>query len=256
MYKTLCCIVIGLLITVLSNAQQNTSIGSNEKLVYKASYNMSGLLTEIAQVSMETEIVKTKTSSLLHLKCIATTYSKWDNFFKIRDLYEAYVNPETLKPRLYKRNIYEGGYVKKVKYIFNHSKKTVSSTISKGNGVEQKKTLKLNLGTNDLISTLYQIRNMDIAKASVGNTQKIRVLFDNKERDILLKYVGKESIGVTGMGTKECYKIIISTNEASLQGSEQNIIWLTADTKKIPVLIKFAIPVGTGKLELASAQGV
>ena len=97
---------------------------------------------------------------------------------------------------------------------------------------------------------------MDIGKASVGDTQQLNVLFDNKVKTVVLKYVGKESVAVAGMGSKECYKIVVSANEASLKGSGQNIIWLTADSKRIPVLIKFAIPVGTGKLELSSAQGV
>ena len=256
MNKTFYCVIAGLFLSLCSSAQQNTTIGNNEKLVYKASYNMSGLLTQIAQVSMETETVTTKKGSLLHLKCIAATYSKWDDFFKIRDLYEAYVNPNTLKPRLYKRDINEGGYIKKVKYIFNYGKKTVSSTMTKGNGSEQKKTLTLNQSTHDLVSTLYQIRNMDIGKASIGDAQQLNVLFDNKVKTVVLKYVGKESIAVAGVGTKECYKIVVSANEASLKGRGQNIIWLTADSKRIPVLIKFAIPVGTGKLELSSAQGV
>ena len=31
---------------------QNNAIGANEKLVFTASYNMSGLLTDLAQVTM------------------------------------------------------------------------------------------------------------------------------------------------------------------------------------------------------------
>ena len=46
----------------------------------------------------------------------AATYSKWDNFFKINDLYESYVHPSSLKPYLYKRDISEGGYYKFMQY--------------------------------------------------------------------------------------------------------------------------------------------
>jgi hypothetical protein len=41
-----------------------------------------------------------------------------------------------------------------------------------------------------------------------------------------------------------------------LKGKDQNIIWLTADSKKIPALIKFSIPVGTGQLKLSSVSGI
>ena len=106
---------------------QNTSIGTNEKLTFSASYNMSGLLTEIAQVTMETSEVKTSSSTLLRLKCSAATYSSFDSYFKIRDLYESYVSPTSLTPFLYKRDINEGTYNKFEQYKFNHKSRNVES---------------------------------------------------------------------------------------------------------------------------------
>lgn len=61
---------------------QNNAVGNNEKLVFTASYNMSGLLTDLAQVTMETSEVKTSKSTLLRLKCKARTFTKWDNFLR------------------------------------------------------------------------------------------------------------------------------------------------------------------------------
>src|SRR5690606_18693028 len=110
---------------------QNSAFKAGEKLTFAASYNMSGVLTELAQVNMETSEIKTSKATLLRLKCTAATYSKWDNFFKIRDLYESYVSPTTVKPYLYKRDIYEGGYSKFVQYKYSHSKGTVASVIKK-----------------------------------------------------------------------------------------------------------------------------
>ena len=94
---------------------------------------MSGILNDIAQVTMETSNVKTSKATLLRLKCTAATYSKWDNFFKIRDLYESYVSPKTLTPFLYKRNINEGGYFKAMKYTYSHKTKTIKSVQTKKN---------------------------------------------------------------------------------------------------------------------------
>ena len=110
-----------------------SQIQSGEKLVFAASYNMSGLMTQLAQVTMETETMKTSKNTFLHLSCQASTYSKWDSFFKIRDLYESYVNPMTLKPSLYKRNIFEGGFTKTEKYIFKPDGKTIISTSKRKN---------------------------------------------------------------------------------------------------------------------------
>ncbi|SHJ50376.1 Protein of unknown function [Arenibacter nanhaiticus] len=237
-------------------SQENTTVKSGEKLVYAASYNISGLLTQLAQVTMEVQEVKTSKSTMLHLKCTAATFEKWDSFFKIRDLYEAYVNPKTLKPVLYKRDVYEGGYIKKEKYIFNYTKRTVKSSVSKKNGIVKETIVPIDYNTNDVISTLYQLRNMDISKAKPGDKLSLKVIFDNTEKNVAVKYVGKEDIVLKDLGKTTCYKIQLLTQEAKLQGKGENIIYLTADAKKLPALIKFSIPVGSGQLTLISSKGI
>ncbi|WP_405206922.1 DUF3108 domain-containing protein [Aquimarina sp. LLG6339-5] len=239
--------------TIKAQKNSNTSIGESEKLVYTASYNMSGLLTNLAQVTMQTTRVNTGKSNYLRLKCSASTYSKWDSFFKIRDVYEAYVNPSNLTPYLYKRDINEGGYIKKEKYVYSHKKKTIKATMQKKKEPNTK-VLKMRSSTYDVVSTLYHIRNMDIEKAPVGTNQKITILFDRKPQTAYLKLLGKETISTKTMGNKECYKIAVNNN--SLKGTNKNIVYLTADNNKVPVLIKFSIPAGTGQLSLTQASGL
>lgn len=234
---------------------QNTSIGNNEKLTFSASYNMSGLLTEIAQVTMETSEVKTSNATLLKLKCSAATYSSFDNYFKIRDLYESYVSPTTLVPYLYKRDINEGNYYKFEQYKFNRKANTVSSTMKKKK-TEENKTIKIGTNTRDIVSTIYHIRNLDISKANPGDSQSFTFLFDNKELIINVTYLKKETIG-TNLGKKECYKLAIGLkNDDALKGTNENLLWLTADGNKLPVYAKFKIAVGTGELKLKSATGL
>ncbi|WP_040250575.1 DUF3108 domain-containing protein [Psychroserpens mesophilus] len=248
-----------LFVSVIINAQ-NTAIGTNEKLTFSASYNMSGLLTELAQVTMETSEVKTSTSTLLKLKCTAATYSKWDSFFKIRDLYESYVSPKTLTPYLYKRDISEGGYEKFMQYKFKHKTNSIESIKRKkrgdGSTWEEKKKFNISATTKDLVSTIYNIRNLDIHKATPGDNQVFKVVFDNEEFLINVKYLSKETIN-TSIGKKECYKLAISIKNSSvLKGNNDNLLWLTADANKIPVLAKFKIPVGNGELKIVSATGL
>jgi len=235
---------------------QNRAVKSGEKFVYAASYNMSGLMTQIAQVTMETETVKTAKNTLLHLSCEAATYSKWDSFFKIRDVYEAYVNPNTLRPSLYKRDILEGKYTKKEKYIFKNEGRTIESTMTKKNMAPTKKTFNVGDSTADAVSTIYQLRNVDFSKFKVGQTKTFTVIFDEKEMTASAKYMGRETISAGNLGKKECYKISIAAKTQALKGNDKNIIWLTADAAKVPAKISFSIPVGTGQLTLTNASGL
>ena len=244
------------IILVFSFIISFSQIKPNERLVYSASYNMSGLMTQLAQVTMETEMMETSKNTFLHLSCQAATFSKWDSFFKIRDLYESYVNPSTLKPSLYKRSINEGGYTKTEKYLFKSDGKTIISTSKKKNKPETKKTFTVGTSTQDIVSIIYKLRTIDFQNYKNGQTKSFVIVFDEKEIPVLVKFMGNETVSAGNLGTKNCYKISISAKTDALKGKDKNLIWITADTKKIPALIKFSIPVGTGQLSLSNATGI
>jgi hypothetical protein len=244
------------IILILAFSISFSQIKPNERLVYAASYNMSGLMTQLAQVTMETEMMATSKNNFLHLSCQAATFSKWDSFFKIRDLYESYVNPSTLKPSLYKRSINEGGYTKTEKYLFKSDGKTIISTSKKKNKPETKKTFTVGTSTQDIVSIIYKLRTIDFQNYKNGQTKSFVIVFDEKEIPVLVKFMGNETVSAGNLGTKNCYKISISAKTDALKGKDKNLIWITADTKKIPALIKFSIPVGTGQLSLSNATGI
>jgi len=249
-------LILTVLFSLSISAQGNTSVKSGEKFIFAASYNMSGLMTQLAQVTMETETVKTSKKTLLHLVSEATTYSKWDTFFKIRDRYESYVDPITLRPSLYKRDIFEGKYTKKEKYIFKNDGRTIESTVNKKNKPETKKTFQVNSGTQDVISILYKLRTINFNTFKPGQTKSFVVVFDEKEMGVSAKYLGKETINAGNLGKKVCYKISIGAKTNKLKGTDKNIIYLTADAAQVPALIQFSIPVGTGQLKLTNATGI
>ena len=254
--------ICSLLLVTSTIGQNNNAFKAGEKLTFSASYNMSGILTDIAEVKMETSAVNTNGTTLYRLKCSAATYSNFDSFFKIRDLYESYVNPKTVAPYLYQRDISEGGYYKFVKYKYNYKTNSVKSLIRKKTKAtasgfwDQNKNVKINSGTRDIVSTIYKLRTLDIHKAPTGASDTFTVLFDNKETKCRFTLLGKETIN-TAIGKKECYKIAISVvNSDVLKGSNNNILWLTADENKIPVYAKFKIAVGSGELKIKSATGL
>ncbi|MFG6685975.1 DUF3108 domain-containing protein [Mariniflexile sp. HNIBRBA6329] len=250
-------LLFSLLLALNTNVSaQNKAITAGEKLTYTASYNMSGVLTDIAQVTMEASEVKTSKATLLKLKCTAATYSKWDSFFKIRDLYESYVNPNSLAPYLYNRDVNEGNYYKNMKYTFSNGTNTVKSVMKKKNNYVENNSIKINSGTKDIVSTLYYMRILDYKSMPVGTKKSFNILFDNEEVKGIITYLGKETLA-TAIGKKECYKLAIASSEADvLQGSNSNFLWLTADENKIIVYGKFKIPVGNGELKIKTATGL
>ena len=247
--------IIGIFMILCSfNTDKSNQIPSGEKLVYAGSYNMSGLMTQLAQVTLSTEMVNTSNKTYLHLNCELATFSKWDKFFKIRDTYEAYVNPTTLKPSLYKRNIDEGGWTKKEKYVFKGN--SVTSTAKRKNCEETTKTFTIGGSTQDVVSLMYKIRTLDFNKMKTGQSQSFVIVFDETQIPVTIKLLGTETVSAGNLGSKNCFKLSIGAKTDVLKGKDKNLIYLTADSKKIPVLMKFSIPVGTGQLALTSATGI
>lgn len=217
---------------------------------------MSGLMTQLAQVTMSTETIRTSKKSFLHLNFEASTFSKWDSFFKIRDLYETYVDPATLKPSLYKRGIYEGGYTKTEKYIFSPDGRSITSSTRKKTGPETRKVFPIGGSTRDIISMIYKLRTVNFAQFKPGQSVSFSVVFDEKEYPVYVKYMGVETVSAGVFGKKQCFKLSIAARTDKLRGKDKNLIWITADAAKVPVLIRFSIPVGTGQLSLSSASGI
>jgi hypothetical protein len=231
-------------------------IKPNERLTYSASYNMSGLMTQLAQVNLSTDEVKTSKRTFLHLSLEAATFSKWDTYFKIRDLYESYVNPSNLKPGLYKRNIFEGAYSKTEKYIFNPTGTQINCTSKINRNPEKTNSVTIGSNTIDFVTMVYKLRTIDFSKFKNGQVASFVVVFDEKEYPVYIKLMGKEIISVEKFGKKECYILSIGAKTDRLKGKDKNLIWLTTDSKRLPVLIRFSIPVGTGQLSLISATGI
>lgn len=240
--------------TSFSQELSSKSFKSGEHLSYQASYNMSGVLTTFAEVNMNVSTVKTSKNSYLHIKCTANTYTKWDSFFKIRDLYEAYVTPHTITPVLYKRDNNENGTIRKEKYIYKGT--NVQATYVRGQSGEIKANFTIPPATKDIVSTLYSIRNLPISNAKNGDQKDFNIVFDRKTISATLLFLGTETIS-TVLGQKKCYKIGVSLKKDNLlKGKTNNIIYITADKNKVPVLIKFNIPVGSGQLKLTNAQNL
>ena len=231
-------------------------IKPNETLVFAASYEVSGMMTNIAQVTMRTEPMNTAKKSYLHLSLEVATFAKWDSFFKIRDLYESYVDPTSLKPSLYKRNVFEGGYFKTEKYTFLPDGKSITSVSKRMKKPEVTKNVKIGPTTRDVVSMVYKLRTVDFSKVKVGQTVPFTIVFDSKEYPVSVKLLGKETVNAGNLGKKECYKLAVGAKTNKLKGADKNIIWLSTDSKHIPCMIKFSIPVGVGQLTLSRATGI
>jgi|WetSurMetagenome_2_1015567.scaffolds.fasta_scaffold41130_5 hypothetical protein len=242
-------------LTGFSQPLINTAFQSGESLRFKGSYFMSSLWADLAEVKTDVTDFNSGGKSLYTITATASTYSNYDSFFKIRDLFQTWIDKNEVKPYIFKRVVDEGGYRFNMKYIIQRNILQAKFEFIR-NGRTRNSVIKITENTQDLVSVLYYVRTIDFEKMAVNKTVAIPTLIDDKVQDIILTFRGKETIKTEVFGSVSCYKIGISANTKGVVNKETNNIWLTANNNKIPVLVKAEIPVGSVQLRLIEANGI
>ena len=248
-------ITVILEINLLSQAGINTAFQSGESLKFKGSYFMSSLWADLAEVKVDIADLNSGGKSLYMITATASTYSNYDSFFKIRDLFQTYIDRNEVKPFLFKRIVDEGGYKFNMKYVINRNTLQAKFEFIRG-PITRNSVINISENTQDLVSVLYYVRTIDFEKVAAGKSISIPTLIDDKVEDIVITYRGKEVIKTEAMGSVQCYKLGLSANNKAVVNKESNNIWLTANKNKIPVLVKAEIPVGSIQLRLVEAKGL
>ena len=242
-------------LSAFSQTTSNTAFQAGEVLTLKGSYFMSSLWADLAEVKIEVTDYVTEGRSLYSIRATASTYSNYDSFFKIRDLYQTWVDKDETKPYIFVRNVDEGGYKFNMKYIIKRSALKANLEF-KRKDITRNTIIDITENTQDLVSILYYVRTLDFEKMTLNNIISIPTLIDEKVENITLTYRGKENVKTEPFKTILCYKLGVSANNKGLVNKESNNIWLTANKNKIPVLVKAEIPVGSIQLRLVDAKGI
>ena len=170
-------------------------------------------------------------------------------FFRVDDVYESYFGINDGKPRLFIRNIYEGGYTKYLKMYFNHTENKVKiNNVENGNNTE----ISFQPGLQDVISAFYALRHYpNIDQLKTGEQVSLDMIFDDDEvYKFKLKLLGREQIK-TNFGTVNTLKFCPLVQDGRVFKEEESItMWITDDKNKIPVKLKAALRVGSLIAEL------
>lgn len=235
---------------------KHSAFAPKEKLSFVASYNMKGLMTELAGIDMEVIDVPGKKKPVYRLKFTANTLTSWDNYVKVRHAYQTYIDPSTVKPLIMAQDSDVKGIITKGKYSFKHKSGTATIAVTKSDGTPINKKLAIKSNTYDVVSFIYLTRSLDYSHYKIGKKIPLSIAFMERLLEFNIKYMGKESIKVKGMGTKECYKIAVVLNKKYIVEPDVTFIWLTADNNRVPVLISTVFKEGKALIELSKYEGL
>ena len=236
-------------LTAISGQEQRPAFKSGEWLRYKMSY--SGFLRAGTAI-LELEEKEFQGKKVFHTKGTGWTSGMIKWFFEVEDLYESYFDKENIRPYVFKRKIYEGGYKKHTITSFNHHVKKAyvqDFTLQRDTSVAFNKA-------QDMLSSFYYLRSLDVSKIKPGDEIKLDMFFDEETFPFRLKFLGKQSLR-THVGKIEAlvFRPYVLSGRV-FKEQESVTIWISNDANKIPLKLKADLRVGSLTAELEDYRGL
>ena len=188
-----------------------------------------------------------------YIKMDSRTVGVANTLYRIRDIYECTMDPQTGYPLKAIRNVREGRYraYNEVEYD-HHSREdsTIVNSQKSGVAVVPKEIY-------DILSAFYLLRKKCVSgPLQKGDTIFIKTYFTDEVFDLNIRYIGKEKVK-TEYGKIMCLKFNPVTEVGRAFKTEDDMsIWFTDDPNFLPVKIRLDLRVGSVRVELVDFSGL
>ena len=217
------------------NAKAKINLG--EKFEYEATWGF--ITAAFATIFIDSVYHNYNGRECFKITSITTSAKKVDFMGqKVRDTNYVYYDKETHRPLLFKKIINEGKYHRKRRVLFDHINNTV---------LYKEKVIPMGEYTQDMFGAIFMVRNKDL---EVGKSTIIDVVDDGKFYSLQTKVLKTEKIS-TDYGKHKSYKVEPILQSSGIFKNEGKMwIWFTKDEKRIPIMIKAKVVIGSIKVKL------
>jgi hypothetical protein len=220
---------------------KNTAFAAGELITMKVYYSTLGMYVAAGEATFAISAEKFNGKGTYHCVGEGKTYSFFDNFFRVRDRYETYIDSVTMLPIRFLRNVDENGYKIYNNVTFNHSAGTAVST----NGV-----FKIPGCIQDVVSSIFYARNINFDKYKVEDKIPFDMFIDDQVYHLYLRYLGKETVK-TKFGKFKAIKIKPLLIKGTLfTGGEKMNAWISDDANHLVLRVEAPISVGSVKVDM------
>lgn len=209
---------------------ENNAFKVGEKLTFAIKW---GIITAGYATLEVRKISKINGRKVYHIVSCARSARFFDNFYKVRDKTESFVDVESICTWRFIKELNEGKYHTKKETIYDQRNHT--ATI-KG------KTNKIPPFVQDILSALYYLRTQNI---KLGEDYDIDVNTDGKNWSLEVKASKAEIIKTKAGRFKTICVEPFLKEEGIFKQKGRLWIWVTDDVKKMPVLMESKILIGS-----------
>ena len=239
--------VLGMLMLLGGTAVGDLPFPVGEHLVYSISWN--GIPVAWSEVTTTNEVFEGR--DVLAIRMRSRTYPFFNWVFKADDRHESIVDPSTLLPIQFTKNLREGSYRCHEITRFDH-KAGRAHYAHQTNG--SKKSYDIDPDTRDILSFMYYMRGQPFEPNS---TNEYRVMADEKIFDLIVQAKGVEEIGLPHYEKKVPSLEIVP--EAKFDGlfvrKGNGILWVSRDSRRLLTFAKMKVPFGRVRITLQEVRG-
>ena len=172
----------------------------------------------------------------------------FDWFFKVRDLYETYIDTATLLPIFFNRDVYEGGHIIKQQYFFDHKLKIATN--------KYKKRYEIFENTQDMLSALFYARTLKKEEVFAKKSFFVPIFMDEENFLLEVKYIKNDTIN-TKWGDISCMVFMPNMQEGRVFEDEEVLkIWISDDKNKLLLKVEAEIWAGSVKAEISDYKNL
>ena len=231
-------VIISFLIISNISFSQKKPYKVGEYAKYKISFGP--LAVGYGELSI-TKLVLTKKTPTYHIVGEGKTSKFFDVFFKVRDVYETYIDTNTFLPIKFLRDVYEGGHIIKQQYEFNHENNLVQT---------QKKQFEIPNDSQDMLSAFFYARTFSKKNVLSDSIFTIPIFMDDENYFLEVKYLYDEVLE-TNLGNIKCMVFQPKMQEGRVfEDGEDMKIWISDDENKMLYKVETKIWAGKIKAEL------
>lgn len=219
----------------------NHAFQSGETITYRVYYTLAGVYIAAGEATFTCTLEELNGKPVYHAVGEGKTYSFYDNFFRVRDKYESFIDTANLQPLKFIRNVSEGSFKKYENVSFN---KTAHTAITSQGVFKTPECIQ------DVLSSMYYARNIDFSNLKPNDKIPFSMFLDNQVYNLYIRYLGKETIK-TKYGKFRAIKFKPLLIKGTIfEGGEKMTVWVSDDANHIPVRVESPISVGSVKVDM------
>jgi len=188
-------------------------------------------------------------SPAFHILSEARSTGIVDTFYKVRDRNEAWLDTTLPRSLRYSKKIQEGSYrVDQVVELDQAARQFHMTEVRHDKDLTEDKRGGIPANVLDILGSLYYVRTLPL---EVGKSFTIDVHSGEKTWPLVVKIKNRERVTVKA-GAFDCYRVepVLREPGIFISKGKKLEVWLTADARRMPVLMRSEIFIGHVSAEL------